>query len=172
MARRRSRWCGAGLPRAPAGNSKMWKILWMLVVVLDLGLGFVAPTVRRDPVAPSRQRLLSYKSPGEATAYNDDGFGLVFLGVAAFEQDVEFCATFGILSAIAAAGTNAGILDKDERAPAAVALASLTATPLVSVMTCGTGLGDIAPPAPTEIGLCAISAAWAFVNWSRTKNDG
>ncbi|EJK62436.1 hypothetical protein THAOC_16955 [Thalassiosira oceanica] len=151
----------------------MWKILWMLLVVLDLGLGFIVPTTFRSPVAPSRpsRQRLRYKE--KENAYNDDGFGLVFLGVAAFEKDVEFCATFGILSAIAAAGTNTRNFEKDERAPAAVALATLVLTPFVSAVTRGTGLGaiNIVPPAPTEIGLCAVSAAWAFVNWSRTRSD-
>ena len=170
----------------------MWKILWMLLAVLDLSLGFTVPTTLRAPVArrtetllssdtaphssraarASRQRipsLRSYKSPGEASAYNDDGFGLVFLGAAALEQDVEFCATFGVLSAVAAACTYAGKIEKDERAPAAVAVASLVVTPFVAAIASGVG---VAPPATTEIGLCAVSAAWAFFNWSRTKNEG
>ena len=171
----------------------MWKILWMLLAVLDLSLGFTVPTTLRAHVATRsdslvssdtaphssrasrasrRQRipsLRSYKSPGEASAYNDDGFGLVFLGAAALEQDVEFCATFGVLSAVAAACTYAGKIEKDERAPAAVAVASLVVTPFVAAIASGVG---VAPPATTEIGLCAVSAAWAFFNWSRTKNEG
>jgi hypothetical protein len=75
---------------------------------------------------------MNYKSPDEINSYNDDAFGLVFLTGGVLSQDVDFVASFAALSAIAAMGTNVGLIEKDERAPAAVAMLTLLITPAIS----------------------------------------
>jgi hypothetical protein len=112
---------------------------------------------------------MNYKSPDERNSYNDDAFGLVFLIGGLLSQDVDFVATFASLSAIAAIGTNARLVDKDERAPAVVAILTLLITPVTSSLRQYGSVEQIATPLPVEIGLCSISAMWAFVNWSRAK---
>lgn len=112
---------------------------------------------------------MDYKSPDEGNSYNDDAFGLVFLTGGVLSQDVDFVATFASLSAIAAVGTSAGIIEKDERAPAAVALITILVSPVVSSLRQTGSLENIAPPMIVEIGLCIVSAIWAFVNWSRQE---
>ena len=107
-----------------------------------------------------------YKSPDEGNSYNDDAFGFVFALGGAASQDVNFAATFAALSAIAAIGTGVGVIKKDERAPAAVAMATLVLSPIVASLRSGENI--IMPP-PVEIGVCTISAIWAFVNWSKAK---
>lgn len=114
---------------------------------------------------------MNYKSPDEGNSYNDDAFGLVFLTGGVISQDVEFVATFASLSAIAAISTSAGLLKKDERVPAAVALLTLLVSPFVSSLVQSGSLENIAAPMPVEIGLCTISAIWAFVNWSQEKES-
>jgi len=114
---------------------------------------------------------MNYKSPDEGNSYNDDAFGLVFLTGGVISQDVEFVATFASLSAIAAISTSAGLLKKDERVPAAVALLALLVSPFVSSLVQSGSLENIAAPMPVEIGLCTISAIWAFVNWSQEKES-
>ena len=104
----------------------------------------------------------NYKSPDEENSYNDDAFGLLFL--AGGSQDVDFGGTFLVLSAIAAITKQ-----NDDRAPAAVASMSLLISPVVSSLRQTGSLENISPPIPIEIGLCAISAIWAFVNWSRGR---
>ena len=106
----------------------------------------------------------NYKSPDEENNYNDDPFGLLFL--AGGSQDVDFAGTFLVLSAIAAITKQ-----NDDRAPAAVASMSLLISPVVSSLRQTGSLENISPPIPIEIGLCAISAIWAFVNCSRGKES-
>ena len=112
---------------------------------------------------------MDYKSPDERNSYNDDAFGLVFLIGGLLSQDVDFVVTFASLSAIAAIGTNAKLVDKDERAPAVVAILTLLITPFISSLRQYGSVEQITTPLPVEIGLCTISAIWAFVNWSRAK---
>ena len=112
---------------------------------------------------------MNYKSPDEINSYNDDAFGLVFLTGGVLSQDVDFVASFAALSAIAAIGTNVGLVAKDERAPAAVAMITILITPVISSLRQSGSLEQLASPMPVEIGLCSISAIWAFVNWSRAK---
>ena len=117
----------------------------------------------------SSSMRMNYKSPDEKNSYNDDAFGLVFLIGAVLSQDIDFVATFASLSAIAAISTNSGLVGKDERAPAAVAILTLLISPVTSSFRRYGSLEQLASPVPVEIGLCLISTIWAFVNWSRTK---
>lgn len=114
---------------------------------------------------------MNYKSPDEGNSYNDDAFGLVFLTGGVLSQDVDFVGTFLTLSAIAAIGTNAGFIEKDDRAPAAVALLTLLITPVASSVRQTGSLESMTPPMAIEIGLCTASAIWAFVNWSRVTES-
>jgi len=114
---------------------------------------------------------MDYKSPDEGNSYNDDAFGLVFLTGGVLSQDLDFVGTFLTLSAVAAAGTSGGIFGKDDRAPAAVAALTLLLTPVVASVRQTGSLENIAPPAAIEIGLCTISAIWAFVNWSQAEKS-
>ncbi|KAL7536107.1 hypothetical protein ACHAXR_010182 [Thalassiosira sp. AJA248-18] len=114
---------------------------------------------------------MSYKSPDEGSSYNDDAFGFVFLIGGVLSQDVDFAATFAFLSAIAAVGTKVGFINKDEKAPAAVAALTLLMSPLVSSLRQTGSLESIAARMPVEIGICTISAVWAFVNASRREES-
>jgi hypothetical protein len=124
---------------------------------------------RRRCIGKKTPLQMNYKSPDEINSYNDDAFGLVFLTGGVLSQDVDFVASFAALSAIAAIGTNVGLVAKDERAPAAVAMLTLLITPVISSLRQSGSLEQLASPVPVEIGLCSISAVWAFVNWSRAK---
>ena len=134
----------------------------------DLG---VSSFPKQNGRPPQTSLQLSYKSPDEENSYNDDAFGLIFLTGGILSQDVDFIATFASLSAIAAVGTKLGFIQKDERAPAAVAMLTLLILPVVSSLRQTSSLDDLTPPMPVEIGLCTISALWAFVNWSRGKEE-
>ena len=112
----------------------------------------------------SALQMNNYKSPDEENSYNDDAFGLLFL--AGGSQDVDFGGTFLVLSAIFAITKQ-----NDDRAPAAVAFMSLLISPVVSSLRQTGSLENISPPIPIEVGLCTISAIWAFVNWSRGKES-
>ena len=135
------------------------------------------PSMPRDEVCSSvhsKTRTIlqmDYKSPDEANSYNDDAFGLVFITGGIISKDVDFVGTFLALSAIAATSTNAGFIEKDDRAPAAVALLTLLITPVVSSLRQTGSLESMTPPMTVEIGLCAASAIWAFVNWSRVEES-
>jgi hypothetical protein len=106
-----------------------------------------------------------YKSPDEANSYNDDAFGLVFLTGGILSRDADFAFTFVFLSVIAALAAKIGFeMAKDMRAPAAIAFATLLLSPIVSSLRKSGSLDDISPPMPVEIGVCLLSAIWAFVN--------
>lgn len=112
---------------------------------------------------------MSYKSPDRENSYKDDAFGLVFLTGRFFSQDLDFVGSFFILSSIAAVATTNGFVDKDDRAPAAVALITLLKAPAVSSMRQTGNLDNILLPLLIEIGVCTIqvSSIWLFVNWSQ-----
>ena len=114
---------------------------------------------------------MNYKSPDEGNSYNDDAFGFVFLTGGILTQDVDFVGTFAALSAIAAVGTGAGFVKKDERAPAVVATTTLLVAPVAASLRQSGSLGHLSAPMPAEFGLCLVSAAWAFFNWSRQDVD-
>ena len=109
---------------------------------------------------------MSYKSPDEANSYNDDAFGLLF--VVGGYNDVDFGATFLVVSAIAAIGTNTKYLQKDERLPAGVAMLTLLASPIVSSLRETGSLDSIVPPSSLELGLCVVSSLWALISWALT----
>mmetsp|Transcript_6993 Transcript_6993/g.10200 ORF Transcript_6993/g.10200 Transcript_6993/m.10200 type:complete len:169 (-) Transcript_6993:75-581(-) len=99
--------------------------------------------------------------------YNDDAFGLIFLSGGILAKDVDFSGTFLVLSAIAATCTTIGTIKFDERIPAAVAFMTLLISPIESSLRLSGSLGSVAPPSLVELGLCTVSAAWAFVKWSK-----
>mmetsp|Transcript_11141 Transcript_11141/g.24530 ORF Transcript_11141/g.24530 Transcript_11141/m.24530 type:complete len:180 (+) Transcript_11141:92-631(+) len=119
----------------------------------------------------TRTSLQMNYSPDEKNNYNDVAFGLVSVIGGFLSQDVDFVAAFVFLSAIAATGTSLRFIEKDERAPAAVAMITLLVSPVISSLRQTGSLEHITPPLPVEIGLCTVSAILAFVNWSREKSD-
>ena len=121
--------------------------------------------------ASPAMRAMGYKSPDEGNSYNDDAFGLVFLTGGFLSQDVDFVATFASLSAAAATFTGIGLVAKDERAPAAVATATLLLSPFVASIRQHGSLHYLSPPIPVEIGVCLISVIWSFVNKSREERE-
>ncbi len=116
-----------------------------------------------------RRDMMGYKSPDEGNSYNDDAFGLVFLTGGVLSRDADFVATFATLSAAAAVFAGMGLVAKDERAPAAVATATLLLSPFVASMRQHGSLEYLSPPIPVEIGVCLISVVWSFVNKSREE---
>lgn len=108
--------------------------------------------------------------------YNDDAFGLVFLTGACYVQDYDFAGTFLAASAAAAILTYSGTLSGDERLPGGVAMVTLILAPIVSSLRASGGSLDVHAhafqfllPPPIEIGLCAVSVAAAFFNWTRRQ---
>jgi hypothetical protein len=95
--------------------------------------------------------------------YNDDAFGFVFLTGGVLSQDVDFVITFGSLSAIAALCTYLKVIDQDTRTSALVAILTIIATPFVTSIH-QHGSSYLEPPMPIEVGVCLLSAVWAFVN--------
>lgn len=102
--------------------------------------------------------------------YNDDAFGLIFLSGGILAKDLDFSGTFLVLSALAATGTTLGTIKFDERIPAAVAFMTLLIAPIESSLRLSGSLGSTTPPSIVEVGLCTVSAAWAFVKWSRQES--
>lgn len=138
---------------------------------------FVSPrtslSIRRPPLKTDNARihwlLEGSKTGNDAVIYNDDAFGLVFLFSSFAAKDLEFAGTFLVLSAVAAAGTNTGVWNKnaDPRIPAAVAAAALCLRPFVAILVTHSVGGLEFPPLP-DLGLTLASAVWGFNNW---KNE-
>jgi hypothetical protein len=84
-------------------------------------------------------------------------------------KDADFVGRFLILSAIAAASTSAGIVKTDTRLP--VAVLTILVFPIVASLRATGSLESLAPPDPIEIGLCTVSFIWAFVIWSKEKQE-
>jgi hypothetical protein len=129
------------------------------------------PLPPAGPMTWSRGKMASRRSSDDASSYNDDAFGLVFLIGGILSQDADFVATFALLSASAAACTRTGLATKDERAPAAVAIATLLLSPIVASVRRYGSLEYISAPIPVECGLCLMSVIWAFVNKSREGSN-
>ncbi|KAL7449522.1 hypothetical protein ACHAWC_001577 [Mediolabrus comicus] len=102
-------------------------------------------------------------------SYNDDAFGLIFLSGGLLAKNADFSGTFLALSAVAATCTTVGVIKADERIPAAVAIMTLFISPIESSLRLTGSLESVSPPSLVEIGLCSVSAAWAFLKWSRQE---
>lgn len=122
------------------------------------------------------------------TYYNDDAFGLVFLGGAIGAQDPIFAGTFLALSSIAALGCAKGKFpsnDSSSRIPAIVAGISLVLTPIISKV-----IDSLPPPEQqqllfletttpgnpsarlVELGLCSVSILYGFIiSASKSKSS-
>lgn len=114
--------------------------------------------------------LQSSSPSNDDQGYNDDAFGLIFLTGGILAKDVDFSGTFLVLSALAATCTAVGTIKFDERIPAAVAFMTLLITPIETSLRLSGSFGIMSPPSLVEIGLCTVSAAWAFVRWSRQES--
>ena len=121
---------------------------------------------RNKSVSP----LQSFPSNGDQ-GYNDDAFGLIFLSGGILARDVDFSGTFLVLSAVAATCITIGTIKFDERIPAAVAFMTLLISPIESSLRLSGSMGSISPPSLVEIGLCTVSAIWAFAKWSRKESQ-
>lgn len=102
-------------------------------------------------------------------SYNDDAFGLIFLSGGILAKNADFSGTFLALSAVAATCTTVGVIKAGERIPAAVAIMTLFISPIESSLRLTGSLESMSPPSLVEIGLCSVSAAWAFLKWSRQE---
>ena len=97
--------------------------------------------------------------------YNDDAFGFVFLTGG---QDVDFVISFGSLSAIAAICTYFGVITKDTRTLALVAILTVIVSPIVTAVH---QHKNLEPPTPFEIGVCLISFAFVKQQVSGNKSS-
>jgi hypothetical protein len=90
--------------------------------------------------------------------YNDDAFGLVFLGSFAVEHDNIFAGTFGILSAVAAILVRKKVLEYRPLMPGIVAVGTVLALTAVTP-------SELHPNRVTllQLGTCAISLGWSIV---------
>jgi len=121
---------------------------------------------------PIRSDFSLQNSPSNGDqGYNDDAFGLIFLSGGILAKDVDFSGTFLVLSAIAATCTTIGTIKFDERIPGAIAFMTLLISPIESSLRLSGSLGSIAPPSLVELGLCTVSATWAFVKWSKQESQ-
>jgi|Transcript_16312 hypothetical protein len=155
--------------------------LLLLVVLISTASSFsptCSPSHRRAAMPHKFQKHFTHiksdfplqSSPNNGDqGYNDDAFGLIFLSGGILAKDVDFSGTFLVLSALAATCTTVGTIKFDERIPAAVAFMTLLISPIESSLRLSGSLGSIAPPSLVEIGLCTVSAAWAFVKWSKQE---
>jgi len=106
--------------------------------------------------------------------YNDDAFGLVFLGGSLASQDAAFAGTFLTLSALAAATTTAGIWNKenDPRVPGGVAILALLLSRVVAIVLSlpepESSFSDL-PPFAIQTVVCTLSLVWSFFNWKNAQ---
>ena len=114
-------------------------------------------------------------TPSQNDNYNDDAFGLVFLGGAFYANDVIFAGIFLILSAAAAIATRQGKLPACNQVPAAVAgLTLLLHTPILTPEIVEL-LPKSIPPSNSsasmiELALCSISMIYGFVFVSKAED--
>ncbi|KAL7492317.1 hypothetical protein ACHAWT_001500 [Skeletonema menzelii] len=155
--------------------------LFLLVLFFSTANSFspFSPSSRREAVLHLHQKQLKRiksvsslnNSPSNSDqGYNDDAFGLIFLSGGILAKDVDFSGTFLVLSAVAATCTTTGTIKFDERIPAAVAFMTLLISPIESSLRLSGSLGSVSPPSLVELGLCMVSASWAFVKWSRQES--
>ncbi len=134
------------------------------------GVAVAAAVPQQFKLIRSDFSLQNSSSNGDQ-GYNDDAFGLIFLSGGILAKDVDFSGTFLVLSAIAATCTTIGKIKFDERIPAAVAFMTLLISPIESSLRLSGSLGSIVPPSLVELGLCTVSAAWAFAKWSKEESQ-
>ncbi|GAX11902.1 hypothetical protein FisN_17Lh190 [Fistulifera solaris] len=105
--------------------------------------------------------------------YNDDTFGLVFLGSLFGGQDYVFASTFVGVSAIAAAATNLGYIPSEEaRVPGAVAAVNLALSTLLKLTVLKEVATDILPSAVlADVGVSTASVAWSFTKWKISQQN-
>lgn len=97
--------------------------------------------------------------------YNDDAFGLIFLGSFAVENDNIFAGTFGILSAVAAILVRKQVLEYRPLMPGIVAVGTvLVRTAVTPSELYPNGLTQL------EVGTCAISLGWSIVQEIQQQN--
>jgi hypothetical protein len=105
--------------------------------------------------------------------YNDDAFGLVFLGSLFGGQDFVFASTFVGVSAIAATATNMGYIPSQEaRVPGAVAVVNLALSTLLKLTVFKDAATDILPSAMfIDVGVSTASVAWSFTKWKMSQQS-
>lgn len=111
--------------------------------------------------------------------YNDDAFGLVFLGSLALTQDQFFAVVFLTLSAIAALLTRRGLLNGSKAVPATVAWCTLLLTTMFRLTA---HIPDLPASLPSkellllhdhdliQAGLCMVSMAYGFLMSPKDEN--
>lgn len=123
----------------------------LLALLASTATAFLSIT--NTPVVLRRQQTLLAATKD----YNDDAFGLVFLGGGLATQDAAFMGTFLVLSAVAAVGARLG--KASGPLPAAVAGMTLLVTPMIRY---------VLQEEPVEyvwvqVVLCSISMVYGFV---------
>lgn len=114
----------------------------------------------------------------DATYYNDDAFGLVFLSASLVSRDFSFAGSFMLLSSIAAATVNntsvANIKKFQPVLPGIVAFAALVASKIEPFAAAAQLLGgDFVVPldergSQLQLIVCSISLVWGIIQQMRS----
>ena len=122
----------------------------------------VATTPRpiRDFQPNHRLSSTTYLGSQKFQDYNDDAFGLVFLGGSFAAQDPVFAGTFLVLSAAAAVATRQKLIENPPQLPGVVAGVALVIANLLALLHLATR-SDTALQA--ELAVCSISILYVFV---------
>ena len=132
-------------------------------ITSTLAFATLASTHRTDMLLGMRNS----KENESSLNYNDDAFGLIFLGSFVVEHDNIFAGTFGILSAVAAILVRKKVLEYRPLMSGIVAVGTLL------VLTAVTP-SELHPNSVTllQLGTCAISLGWSIVQEIQQQQNG
>ena len=117
---------------------------------------------------------------GGTTYYNDDAFGLVFLSASLVVKDFSFAGSFMLLSAIAAAVSNANVANTKKFQPilpGIVAFAALATSKIEAFAATAQRFGgNFVSPLDEqgnqlELIVCSISLLWGIIQQMRRSED-
>jgi hypothetical protein len=160
----------------PATPAKTWVLMLGLIIGLS-GITIVSSFLPTSKHLNARQSLVVCDmSKQPSTFYNDDAFGLVFLGGGALAQDPIFTGVFLAMSAVAATASAQGKLaSSDNKIPAAVAGITLVLTPAVAALVASLPESPVDPTAGNpsarfiELALCSVSIVYGLVTAAKSE---